>query len=439
MIGIDLLSTDLKQITFEDVVEFCSRKEKEGVQFDYKKELSSIAKDFAAFSNTRGGVILIGVDEHKEFGYPMAWEGVDNDKGLLEKIDQWATTVKPIPRYITHMTNDVNGKVFILVKVLEGDNPPYYVNNDSHLWVRTGIISNPIELAKPDYVELLYGKRRDAEKLRMLNAQKTDEIFNSYLRKAERERISKIAEEKNAYDKKYREDNSIGPFKPTTFGKKIGDDSSIFKIIVQPYYPIEELMKPSDILESVSKIRQGDFPIGFPHPQIEKNPIPEGIAGFNWKRMNGEIHCEQIFANGLVYLAWDLLTTVENTNERFIYLAHIISFLFNVLKGSSNFYRLSGFCGAVKCFISVDNVENVEIRQEINSGMGLFCDNSNGLLNNYKFDFDLDTNTLFDNQKFQDQFIEFAKQIYWSFGYEIRNESIQSFLDTRNWLVKNNI
>lgn len=186
MIGIDLFTTDLKQVTHADVVEFCGRKEKEGIQFDYKKELSSLAKDFAAFSNTRGGVILIGVDEDKESGFPIAWDGVDCDKRLLEQIDQWATTVQPLPRYVTHMTDEVGGKAFIIVKILEGDKPPYYVNNNSHLWVRTGVISNPIDMAKPDYVELLYNKRRDAGKLRQQNMDLADDVFNSYLRQGER-------------------------------------------------------------------------------------------------------------------------------------------------------------------------------------------------------------------------------------------------------------
>lgn len=441
MIGIDLLSTDLKQITFEDVVEFCGRKEKEGIQFDYKKELSSIAKDFAAFSNTRGGVILIGVDEHKEFGYPIAWDGVDNDKGLLEKIDQWATTVQPIPRYITHMTNDVNGKVFILVKILEGDKTPYYVNNDSHLWVRTGIISNPIEMAKPDYVELLYNKRRGAEKMRELNIEMADDIFDGYLRKAERERQSRIIEEKISYDKKYKEDNSIGPFKQNTFDKKVGDDSSILKIVIQPFYPSTELMKPSDILDNVLEIRDGDgvFDINFPSVYLEKNPIPDGIAGFNWRNRTGDIHCEQLFSNGLVFFAWDLLTVERETGEKYIYLAHIVSFLFNVLKGASNYYKKSGFCGSLRGLIKIDDVENVKIKQEITSGAFSFYDDFDGLLNMYKFDFDLDTNVLFNDGMFQTYFIDFVKKIYWSFGYKVRDELVEIFLENHKWFVKKNV
>lgn len=437
MIGIDLLSTDLKQITFEDVVEFCGRKEKEGVQFDYKKELSSIAKDFAAFSNTRGGVILIGVDEHKEFGYPIAWDGVDNDKGLLEKIDQWATTVQPIPRYVTHMTNDVNGKVFILVKILEGDKTPYYVNNDSHLWVRTGIISNPIEMAKPDYVELLYNKRKDAEKLRQINIDLANGIFDSYLRQAERERMSEIFQERREYSQRFQLNNSIGDFKQTVCNKKVGEDSGLIKIFFQPYYPINELMKPNDIFDKIVEIRNGDNKFSPSFPSIDKNPISNGVGNFSWERSNGKTRCEQVIANGLVYFSWDLIEQPKSLlNNNCIYLSHIASFVFHVMRGVLSFYKLANFCGVVVGKISVSGVEGVDIIQVMDGGYFGHRNPTTCLQDIYNYDFELDTNILFDEIKFQAYFISLVQDIYWSFGCRINENFVKSYLKMQGWLIE---
>ena len=436
MIGIDLISTDLKQITFTDVVEFCGRKEKEGIQFDYKKELSSLAKDFSAFSNTRGGVILVGVDEHKEFGYPIAWDGVDNDKQLLEKIDQWATTVQPLPRYTYHMTDVVDGKVFILVKILEGDKPPYYVNNDSHLWVRTGVISNPIDMAKPDYVELLYNKRKDAEKLRQINIDVANSIFDSYLRQCERERLSEINQEKQKYQQKYQEDNSIGIYKQTVYGKKLGEDGGLTKICFQPYYPTNELMKPDDILEKIVEIRNGDGKFSPTFPTPDKRPIPNGVASFNWNRLGGDIGCEQLNANGLVYYAWELMRRDTQTGIGCIYLSHVASYLFHIMRGMVSFYKMASFNGTIIGKITISSVEGVEINQEMGSGHFGFNSNIKGLQDSYNYDFELDTDILFNELKFQTYFIEMIQKIYWSFGYKISDGLVKAYLKMQGWLVE---
>lgn len=437
MIGIDLLSTDLSQVTFADVVEFCQRKEKEGVQFDYKKELTSLAKDFAAFSNSRGGIILIGVDEHKEFGYPTTWEGVNNDKKLLEKIDQWASTVGPMPRYTKLMTDEVNGKVFILVKILEGDKPPYYVNNDNHLWVRTGIITTPIDMASPEYVELLYGKKAKAEGARVLNLSEAENVYQAYLEKAERERLAAINKEKVDYKQKYEADNSIPPYKSKIYGKKVGGEAILLKLIIQPYYPVSQLMKPTDIKEKIQEIRDNDTTTRIDIPSLNQKPVPGGVACFEWDEGSGGIRCEQFYADGLVSLMWDLLRTNRYDGEESVHLVHIGSLFFHILKAVSNYYKISGFSGSVVARVSVDNVRGIRVKPEIGSGFFSYYENNEGLLNSYLINFDLDTNILFDKMKLQNFFINAMKEIYWSFGYDYINETtIKAYLKANNWLVE---
>ncbi|GEM_PF-1767478 len=56
-------------VTFADVVAFCQQKHPESTTLDYKREIPrDLAKHFATFSNTLGGVIVVGVEEDPRTG-----------------------------------------------------------------------------------------------------------------------------------------------------------------------------------------------------------------------------------------------------------------------------------------------------------------------------------------------------------------------------------
>jgi len=138
----DILNKAIKSFGFEEVVDFCKEKHPEGIQIDYKKEFpkKGLSKHFAAFSNARGGVIIVGVDEDKRTSIPKSWSGIKNEGKLEERVHQFASNVKPIPAYELQTTDEKNGKVFLLIRIFEGDRTPYYVQNDANLWIRTEIL-----------------------------------------------------------------------------------------------------------------------------------------------------------------------------------------------------------------------------------------------------------------------------------------------------------
>lgn len=120
-----ILNKPLSSFSFSDIVAFSKEGNREGIQIDYKKDLPNggLAKFFAAFSNTRGGVIIIGVEEDRVTGLPTTWDGVVNNAQLTETINQWASSVEPFPQYDVHVTDEQGGRVFILVRIYEGIEP----------------------------------------------------------------------------------------------------------------------------------------------------------------------------------------------------------------------------------------------------------------------------------------------------------------------------
>ncbi len=126
-----ILNKPIETFGFDDIAAFCEEGHIEGIQLDYKRELpKDLAKHFAAFSNTRGGVIIAGVDEDKEAGAPKTWDGVENEGKLVERVYQYAANVEPLPSLRVHPTDERNGKVFLLIRIFEGDRTPYYVQNE---------------------------------------------------------------------------------------------------------------------------------------------------------------------------------------------------------------------------------------------------------------------------------------------------------------------
>jgi len=180
-----LLSMPIDKFSFDDIVEFCETKQVEGIQLDYKLNLTSkkdgLAKHFASFSNCRGGVIIIGVEEDERTGLPKSWNGIEVDGKLMERIHQYAANVDPIPDYEVVHTDAKNGKSFVLIRIYEGLNTPYYVHNDAHLYVRTGNITKLIDDASPDLIELLFGKRKAASEARRMALTMSEQLFDAQM------------------------------------------------------------------------------------------------------------------------------------------------------------------------------------------------------------------------------------------------------------------
>jgi predicted HTH transcriptional regulator len=197
-----ILTTPIEDITFADIVGFCQEKQIEGTELDYKKDLSEkgLAKHIAAFSNTRGGIMIIGVEEDSKTGVPLKWEGVDNDGKLIDRIHQYAANVTPLPSYTVRVTDEVNGKVFLLLRILEGDSTPYYVRNRSDIWVRLGNISTQ---ASPEDLQRLIGKKEQAAQARAFFISRAEEVSLAALKRAERERRRLVAEDQERRRKEH--------------------------------------------------------------------------------------------------------------------------------------------------------------------------------------------------------------------------------------------
>lgn len=111
----------------------------ESTNIDYKEKLEIIKpkswlKSVSAFANTKGGILLYGVDDNRN---PV---GIDDVKFTSTKIAELINSkITPIPRYELHSFQE-DGMDFVEVNVGDGPATPYYYSSDGRktAYIRSG-------------------------------------------------------------------------------------------------------------------------------------------------------------------------------------------------------------------------------------------------------------------------------------------------------------
>lgn len=156
-------------INFADVDAFCQTMQPEGARLDYKgiSFPKDLAKTIAAFGNTMGGLILLGVDADKISNKPIwpATEGMPTDVGLQERVYQIAhdAIYPPVRVAVSDAIENPNlpGHVVLVIRVNESREAPHAVEKNRKVYVyeRTANKSEPYELADMDRIEHLLRRR----------------------------------------------------------------------------------------------------------------------------------------------------------------------------------------------------------------------------------------------------------------------------------------
>lgn len=158
-----LFTRPLSEITFVDVQNFCTNY-REGVRVEYKGEYPELPKTISAFANTMGGILLVGV-KAKDGIALMPIIGIQKEIGIEERITQSSITgiyppVLPDIRVID-VPNQTD-KVVVIIRVNESLDAPHAIQNSTRVYIRTGSISQPYELAEIDRIEFLLKRRENS-------------------------------------------------------------------------------------------------------------------------------------------------------------------------------------------------------------------------------------------------------------------------------------
>jgi len=177
----------INQLTFEDVREFLKQGVPENTMLDYKlllpKNNEKFAKTIAAFANSMGGTIIIGVkDEHDKPKPPFNGIAVHPKiRGQIESIIQ--NYIDPVVFVdIATCKNPNNNNMFVVINIPQSNLTPHLVGNLKRAYIRTGQASRPETIVHPNNLPWLLDNRRKSNNLRHILTDKGEAHFDNYLR-----------------------------------------------------------------------------------------------------------------------------------------------------------------------------------------------------------------------------------------------------------------
>ncbi|MCE5286077.1 MAG: ATP-binding protein [Pelosinus sp.] len=170
---------DIHQIDYSDLSQLSGKEIKEGFQIEYKSMFSDsvfkkLPKIICSFANERGGWLFIGIDENTLTPCPIPTQEFElriNEKLLYQ--------CSPVPYVIVKFisTPDDSSKGVLVIKVLEGRNPPYICNGV--IYRRVGSGSSPIkEVDDRFFVDKLYQKAGEHREKIEKFCNKTISVYN---------------------------------------------------------------------------------------------------------------------------------------------------------------------------------------------------------------------------------------------------------------------
>jgi hypothetical protein len=371
----------LEKITAEDIVDFCKKKVPEGANLDYKKDFSTkgLAKHFAAFSNSRGGDIIIGIEENKKTGFPEKYEGIDIDKKLEESIHQSALNVSPLPEYSIHITNPLESGT------------PYYVFNDNNIYIRSHNVTKLVDLASPDYVKVLFEKEKQALSLRSTNEEFLKGSFQKFFSKVEKERLVSL-----------QRGDSVSK-------DKLGSSSGDLEILIQPYYPKVMDVSMKGLKETA---REYDIRGLFQNPK----PFPGGLYKETYNLRTLEYRYIVLRGDGSFYWAEDILRLEED--KLYARTGWILTRLFHSMQYLGSIYTELQYCGVITIKVTLRLPDQVLLLDTSSNSFWFPSDPHESILNDYTWEFSFNSNDLENSSQRNKLIVEWMKQIEWDLGFD---------------------
>jgi len=399
-----MFSKSLDQIQFEDIDQFCRTGIREGILLDYKEAFPErLEKAIAAFANTYGGHILIGVGEEATGAPSLPIIGVPLQPGLRERVvsiglQAISPPVFPDVKVVEFCSSDASGqndRAVVFVRVAESDASAHAVNGGKDVYIRVDNISELNRRATIGEIEWFANKRKKCTDLKsqlLENAKSHADQFLIRLRA-------------------HHKWSTIHP-------------RCRLVCWASPVYPRTELSSPENLLRDalLHRVQVGNMTSAFPH----SSPVPvQGGVRFP-DYFTPRFAYTEISSFGLVYydvgMSFPDAPVIERINCETVLLVLIAT-----LKYSLRLYEALGYFGLVEIGLSLKPATNLYPFTS-HSFADRFVENRS-----MEHEITLQiTGTVKDlNETWMEKSKDAYKEFLWSFGLDMRRDQIDA--DFANW------
>lgn len=344
-----IFSKPLHDVTMQDVRDFCHRQIREGINLDYKRDLSSksLLKTIAAFANTRGGFIIVGVED-KDDKPQLPVKGIEWKESLPLSISSMIVdNMYPYLGVNVHACTPENGKTFVLIYVPESHEAPHWLLNRTELYVRRADRAGHIDwerFATDSEWEFLRNKREQSVELRNQVLAVIEDIFETENRIDERRSSTPIA-------------------------GIISDDSrplynlGMLRTVLVPLFPREIMY---DVLELNKYLATEHIPTLLPNYEYPEADSPtkifqEGAYRYDANHRGIAQSFSLLTRFGVVATYERVLRTQESQPQDFIYFSVALASIEATLRYAGTLYNKLAYTGSVMCKVDLLTLENTAL------------------------------------------------------------------------------
>jgi hypothetical protein len=394
----------IADINWEDVENFCEQKIPENAYLDYKENFpQNLYKSIAAFANTLGGLILIGVEEDNENKPVLPVKGINFDRGLSERIMNiiLSNITPPVFPEIQIVTNYKGNSAIVIIRIPQSNQTPHAINNNTQVYIRTGNKNNPEKYANLDRIFWLNNQREKATNLK-----------NSLINEAQK-RFNDIYEKK--INQPVNNEEAANRF-----------TQGFFTLFLSPIYPENPFLSPPELNQRVTNFfvrdyfRTGEeFPISRHHRGSELFKNGSIVSLF----LGDFIHYAEFNIFGLYFFRQILNWSFEQKKSspiRIIRETEILSRLGEFLDSAIKFYENIGYNGLLQFTMKIDDIKDYPLGifpgPELVTTIENEVEHSETILANLIAD------------KKDSLILNKLKKVSWTFGLDIHENRYKEFL-----------
>ncbi len=336
----------LSEVTIQDVKIFCDKQIREGVNLDYKRDLSSksLLKTMAAFANTRGGFIIVGVDDEDDKP-KLSIEGIEWKESLpLSVTSMIVDNMYPYLSVDVHVCKPENGKTFVLIYVPESHEAPHWLFNRTELYVRRADRAGHTHwehFATDAEWDFLRNKRERSVELRNQALEAVKDIFEAENR-TDRSRGSRVL--------------IVPDIKPVYH-------LGMLRTVLVPVFPRGIMC---DVLRLNAYLKTKRIPTlssGEEYPQldIKTKVFQEGAYKYEADSRGLAQSFSLLTRFGVVATYERVLKEQEYEPNDFIYFGHALESIEATLRYAGKLYAELAYTGSVMCKVNLVTMDNTAL------------------------------------------------------------------------------